>query len=253
MVALRHRPADMPGAVRGKGSARSGAGAAGPAEETGGASLFLATLRIRIPGQLWTGRFSTAHPSLRIEVLNRTEVDEHTSISDYWISGHPPGVWAPEIAGYSDVHRVESLAEVADGCLYRVTYRNPPIIYDYRRLRMPIQFPLRIQAGILMWEVIGRRREFEEVLRIARGRGTEVSVASIRRRPLRSHLPLLTEGQQRLLAQAMAAGYFAVPRGITLTDLARALGRSKSSVSEALALIEKKLLESALRPTTLRP
>jgi predicted DNA binding protein len=64
---------------------------------------------------------------------------------------------------------------------------------------------------------------------------------------------MLTEIQQQLLSQAMAAGYFAVPRGITLTDLARRLDRSKSAVSEAIAIIEKKLLESALRPTSLTP
>jgi predicted DNA binding protein len=51
----------------------------------------------------------------------------------------------------------------------------------------------------------------------------------------------------------MAAGYFAVPRGITLTDLARQIGRSKSAVSEAIAIIERKLLETAVRPRGLTP
>ncbi|HYA10968.1 MAG TPA: helix-turn-helix domain-containing protein [Thermoplasmata archaeon] len=221
-----------------------------PLEQDSEAPLFVATLRLRIPPDLWTGGFSERHRALRLEALNRTDLTEDTSISDYWISGHPPGAWAAEIESYADVVRVESLAEVADGCLYRVTYRNPPVVYAYRRLKLPIQFPLRIQGGFITWEVVGRRAEFDEVLRFARSRTKEVSVVSIRRRPLRSHLPLLTESQHRLLAQAMAAGYFAVPRGITLTELARALGRSKSSTSEAIALIEKKLLESALQPTT---
>jgi len=212
--------------------------------------LFLATLRLRIPPDIWTGPFSERHRSLRIEALNRTDLTEDTSISDYWISGQPPGVWATEIGSYRDVVRVESLAEVGDGCLYRVTYRNPPVVYTYRKLHLPIQFPLRMQAGTLTWEVSARRAEFDEVLRFARSRTAEVSVVSIRRRPLRSHLPLLTDSQHQLLTHAMAAGYFAVPRGITLTELARGLGRSKSSISEALALIEKKLLESALRPAT---
>ncbi|MCI4327047.1 MAG: helix-turn-helix domain-containing protein [Thermoplasmata archaeon] len=48
----------------------------------------------------------------------------------------------------------------------------------------------------------------------------------------------------------MAAGYFAVPRGITLTDLAARLDRSKSAVSESIAIIERKLLESPRRSTT---
>jgi hypothetical protein len=213
--------------------------------------LLIATLRIHIPKNLWTGLFSRAHPSLRLEALNRTDVSSDVAVSDYWIGGGPPGIWAAEISGYPDVTHVESLAEVADGCIYRVTYGNPPIVYLYRRLHLPLQFPLRIQSGIITWEVVARRADFDEVLRYIKRRRLDVTIVSVRRRPLRSHLPALTQGQQQLLSDAMAAGYFAVPRGITLTDLAKQLGRSKSAVSESLAHIEKKLLESALQPSTL--
>ena len=216
-------------------------------EGTPGDQLFIATLKVRIPRTLWTGPFSAAHPTTRLEALNRTEVGPNVSVSDYWISGGPAGVWAREIATYRDVLGVESLAEVGDGCLYRITYRNPGVLAVYRRLHLPVQFPLRILDGWLTWEVVARRAEFDQVLEYMRHATTEMSVVSIRRRPLRSHLPILTEAQQQLLTSAMAAGYFAVPRGITLTDLAKRLGRSKSSVSESIAIIEKKLLESALR------
>lgn len=215
--------------------------------------LLIATIRVRIPKDLWTGTFSTRHPTVRLECLNRTDLSADSSVSDYWISGEPPGVWAAEISAYSDVSRVESLAEVADGCIYRVTYRNPPVVYEYRRVGIPLQFPLKMQAGALTWEVIARRSDLEEILRWVKTRDPELQVLSVRRRGLRTHLPFLTPSQQQLLSEAMGAGYFAVPRGITLTALARRLGRSKSSVSEALAIIEKKLLESALRPTTLLP
>jgi len=221
--------------------------------DSSGNGLFVATLRIRIPRELWTSVFSVAHPSLALEALNRTDVSKDVSVSDYWIGGQPPGVWAREIAGSPDVLKVDSLAEVGGGCLYRVTYRNPPIIYLYRELGMPMQFPLRLQGGFIRWEVVARRSDFEKVLRFARERDPDLQVLSIRRRSLRSHLPMLTEAQHELLVQAMAAGYFAVPRGITLTNLAARLGRSKSSVSESIAVIEKKLLESALRPSTLIP
>lgn len=215
--------------------------------------LFLATLRIRIPESLWTGAFSRAHPGVRLEALNQGEVTAETSVSDYWISGTPPGVWATEIARYADVVRVDSLAEVGDGSLYRIVYRNPPVIYLYRRLRLPLQFPLRIQAGHISWEIAARYSEFQEFLAHARRADPDVKIVSIRRGPLRSHLPMLTDGQRTLLAHAMAAGYFAVPRGITLTALARKLNRSKSSISESIALIEKKLLETALQPKLAPP
>jgi len=223
-------------------------------EEESGGRLLLATLRVHIArAKLWTSGFSMAHPGVVIETLNRSEVSEDESVSDTWISGGPPGVWAREISSYPDVQRVDSLAEVGEGSLYRITYRNPPVIYLYRKLRIPLQFPMRIQAGYIRWEVVARRSEFEAILAHARTVDPSFQVVSIRRRPLRSHLPMLSEAQQELLAQAMAAGYFAVPRAITLTELARRLERSKSGISEAIAIIEKKLLESALRPTSLIP
>lgn len=218
-----------------------------------GDRLLLATLRIRIPAGLWTGAFTSAHPNVSLEILNRADVSKDVSVSDYWISGQPPGVWTREIGGYSDVLKIDSLAEVGEGSLYRVTYRNPPVIYLYRELGMPIQFPMRLQGGFIRWEVVARHSEFQRVLKHVGKVDPDFQVVSIRRRPLRSHLPMLTENQQQLLTQAMAAGYFAVPRGITLTALARRLDRSKSGVSEAIAIIEKKLLESALRPTSLSP
>jgi hypothetical protein len=211
------------------------------------AGVLIATLRVRIPRTTWTGPFSLSHPEVRMEVLNRSDVTPDVSVSDYWIDGATPGGWAREILSYDEVLKVDSLAEVGGGCVYRITYQNPPVIYLYRRLGLPIQLPLRIQSGSLEWEVVARRSEFEEVMSYARGVDPDLAILSIRRRPLRSHLPMLTVSQQALLSQAMAAGYFAVPRGITLTALARRLHRSKSAVSERIALVEKKLLESAIR------
>jgi len=216
--------------------------------------LLLASLKIRIPPKgPWTGAFSRTHPGLFLDVLNRSEVTEDVSVSDYWIGGRPPGVWAREIAGFPDIVKAESLAEVGEGSIYRITYRNPPIIYLYRKLRLPLHFPFRIQGGFIHWEVAARRSELDTIIRYARQVDPEFQLTSIRRRPLRTHLPVLTDAQQQLLTQAMAAGYFAVPRAITLTNLAHQIGRSKSSVSEAIAIIERKLLESALRPGGIDP
>jgi len=208
--------------------------------------ILLATIRVHIPRRIWTGPFSSRHPDIRLEVLNRTEVLSDVSVSDYWISGGLPGEWAPEIASFPDVLQVDSLAAVGDGCLYRIKYRNPPVIELYRRLHLPLQFPLRIQAGILTWEVVSRYAQFQRIMAHARQADAGVEVISLRRQPLRSHLPILTDSQHALLTEAMTAGYFAVPRGITLTELARKLDRSKSAISEGIAIIEKKLVESAL-------
>jgi len=209
--------------------------------------LVIATVRIGIPANLWLGRFTRRHPSLSVEIMNRSGVTPELSVSDYWISGGPPGGWTREIAAFPDVRSVDSLAELAGGCIYRVTFENPPIVYLYRKLGVPLQFPQRARAGQMFWEVAARDNDFRRILAYARSVDRSAAILSIRRRPLRSHLPELTDAQHALLTTAMAEGYFAVPRAITLTGLASKLGRSKSSISESLALIEKKILESAMR------
>ena len=258
--ALRRRGSHREGASTSRASRGTGPSGAARlrrlrrvAPDASGPGLLIASLRVSIPQDVWAGPFSTRNSGVRLEVLNRTDLTKDTSVSDYWIGGQPPGAWAEEISVFADVLKVESLAEVGDGCIYRITYRNPPVVYEYRRLGLPLQFPLKIQNGTMTWEVIGRRADTEDILRFAKSRDPGLQVLSVRRRGLRSHLPLLTSAQQQLLTDAMSAGYFAVPRGITLTNLAVQLGRSKSALSEALAVIEKKLLESALRPTTLLP
>jgi hypothetical protein len=215
--------------------------------------LLLATVTLRIPDQTWTGPFSRRHPREQLEILGRSESGRGSMVADHWISGRPAGVWAREIASFSDVLAVESLAEVGDGSLYRVQFRTPPIVDLYRRLEVPIPFPVRIRAGHVQWEVVARAPDFAEILAFGRRVDPHLRIRWTRTPPLRSHLPLLTPKQRELLHRAIAAGYFAVPRRIRLGDLARELNRGKATVSESLARIEQKLLESALRNTLARP
>jgi len=220
-----------------------------PAGSAGGAKserLLVATLQVRIPNSVWTGPFSRKHPTTIMEILGRSEVGRKVLVADHWISGRPPGVWRKEIARYPDVLHVDCLTEVGEGSLYRVRFLGPSIVKLYRRLEVPIPFPLRIQAGYIQWEVVARTSQFREILRFVRSIDPKAKIAWTRKSPLRAHVPQLTKAQTSLLQRAIAAGYFAVPRRITLIDLAREVNRSKSAVSETMARIELKLLESAL-------
>lgn len=215
--------------------------------------VIVGRFRFRAPEALWAGAFSVRHPRVRVEYLNRGEITLDVSVSDCWIGGGPPGVWAPEISRFPDVVKVESLSEMGTGSLYRVTFRNPPIIDFLRSLRVPLQFPVWFQSGFGGIEVVIHRSEFEAFKRFARSVDPAVHVESIRRGPLRSHLPLLTSAQRTILLDALSSGYFAVPRRVTLTELARRVNRSRSALSRTIAVIERKLLESALTPVTIRP
>lgn len=209
--------------------------------------LLLGTVTARVPDATWMGPFSRRHPRVGIDILGRSEAGRDLMVADHWIGGLPAGVWAREIASFPDVRKVESLAEVGDGSLYRVKFRTPPVVELYRRLAMPLPFPIHIQGGNIYWEVVARPAEFEQVLRFARTVDPKARLRWTRTPRLRTHLPLLTPSQRSLLGRAIALGYFAVPRRISLVELARRSNRSKAAVSQALALIEKRLLESMIR------
>jgi len=166
-------------------------------------------MTVRVPDSSWTGPFSRRHPRTVIEVLGRNETGRREVVADHWISGRPAGVWAREIASYPDVLKVESLAEVGDGSLYRVKFRAPAVVELYRRLEMPLPFPIRLQGGQVRWEVVARQAQVEALLRLARGLDPEARVAWTRTPPLRAHLPLLSPSQRALLDRAIEAGYFA--------------------------------------------
>ncbi len=57
----------------------------------------------------------------------------------------------------------------------------------------------------------------------------------------------LTEHQRRVLREAVAAGYYEIPRRANLDDLARRLGISRSSVADALRRAEAKAVRLILR------
>jgi hypothetical protein len=209
--------------------------------------FLLGSATLRIPSDTWTGPFSRRHPDVEIVILGYSEISPKIVIADHWIGGRPAGVWAKEIATFSDVRGVESLAEVGDGSIYRVRLRAPAIVDLYRRLEVPFPFPIHIQGGQVRWEIAARAREFDQILAFARRLDPSLRLRWTRTPVLRDHLPLLSASQRALLDRAIVSGYFAVPRRVSLTELARSSNRSKAAVSEALAVIERKLLESAIR------
>ena len=251
MREVRRRSPQHPHARSTHGSSRSGTAERllrlrRASDRAGAERLVVVTLRIEMAQDHWLGRFSHLHPELRLEALYRMTVDRRTSVLDYWIAGGPPGCWTREIAAYPDVRRIEALAEMGDGCLYRIVQRTNPIAHLYSELRLPLKFPLSIRGGSIAWEVVAKRREFDTILAFLARRRLGVTGLSVRGDLLPGTASILSPRQQRLLTEAMSAGYFSVPRGITLTELAERLGRSKSALSESLAVIERSLLEHSL-------
>jgi predicted DNA binding protein len=214
--------------------------AAGPTTDR----LAVMKLEIATPPDSWYGPFSVRHPELVIEVTNVMTLENGDSLAEYEIYG-PPVDWTPEIRGYPDVIEVVSLGARTEYGLYNVRYRQSSVITIVRELEVLVRYPRTVRAGLLEAEVIAPVVKMRELVDRLEKNGNRPRLMSVRRDSLRSVHLVLTPVQRTLFRQALASGYFEVPRRITLTRLATKVGRSISTVSATLATVEKKLAQAA--------
>ena len=200
-------------------------------------------LRVPLPGSAWVSRFSEINPEVRIEVLSRLDVGRNRSLTEVVLHVPDPGPWAEEVRRLPLVEEVEELEGGPNAVHLRVIHRTSEFIPIFRELRLMRRFPFTIQAGDASWVVVAPAPKIRLLLGRLREKVPDAAIESVRHSEEPGAGGILTARQAELLRRAMAAGYFEVPRRITLTDLAKTLGMAVSSLSEALAIVEKKLLE----------
>jgi predicted DNA binding protein len=202
-------------------------------------------LEVKVPQKDWVGEFTRRHPELVVENLNITAVAGGDLLGEYEIYG-PPVDWTSELASSPDVVEVDSLSVGPDLGRYRLQSRKTALLDLTKGLGLIARYPRTIQNGILECEVIARLSRLRRMVERYTEAGFEPHLVSLRRNTLRSAKLSLTPIQRALFRQALALGYFEVPRRITLTRLADKVSRNKSSVSTTLATVERKLAEFAV-------
>ncbi len=176
--------------------------------------------------------------------MSRLDLDRGRSLSDVRVHAPAPGPWLEAVRALPPVEEAEELEATADGIHLRVVHRTSPFVAIFRELRLMRRFPFVIDAGVASWVVVAPERKIRELLAQLQKAAPSATLASIRRAVPGGGDGVLTARQADLLRRAMAAGYFEVPRRISLTELAARLDLSASSLSETLAVAEKKLLEN---------
>jgi len=205
--------------------------------------LAIMRLEFDIPRDVWLSAFSRAHPDLLIEVHNTMTVAPKQTLGDFEIYG-PKKDWTSEIARYRDVLQVTRLDVFPDLSRYRVRFSQPIYLALAHDLALLLRYPRTAQDGVFNCETVAETSQVHRLIARLRDAGCKARVVSLRRDSLRSCRPTFTPVQREIFRQALASGYFEVPRRITLTGLATKLSRSKSTVSETLAVVERKLAET---------
>lgn len=133
----------------------------------------------------------------------------------------------------------------------RVETDAPLLLVAAKRSGLPIEMPLDIEAGVAQVEVTGEHGRVAALGRQLDELGLEFDVESVRQRI--DSRRLLTDRQREILFAAVDLGYYDVPRGATLTDVADHVGIAKSTCSELLQRVERAVIHEFVDCLPRRP
>ncbi len=195
-----------------------------------------------LPPAAWIGQLSRRFPEARIEVLARLEIEKGKMLTDLRITLPESHDWATEIGSAPTVLRTEQLGDQGDAALVRVVHTSRGFLPILAKLQILRQFPFPIVNGHATWTVVCRESRLRRLVQGLERSAPDVTVEAIHSHFTTNATDGLTPRQREIFQRAMSLGYFEVPRHLTLTELADRLGVSKSTLSEALAIIERKIL-----------
>lgn len=201
-------------------------------------------LRFELSRKLPLSVFTRNHPSLVVIVRSSQQVSNGRCIAELDVVGSRSSECVEELARLAGVQSVSLMGTIGPLTRIQVVCQLPDYLALASELEMLPRFPRVVQNGEYTFEVAARRSRLRRLIRELQRISPAVHVRRFATSPMRARLRILTPQQYGLLHDAVTAGYFEVPRGITLTKLARRLERSKSTISRNLALIEKELVEA---------
>jgi HTH DNA binding domain len=200
-------------------------------------------LRVRLPKDAWMATLTRAHPSVRVDVMDRLEISARRVLFDLQLPSKPRVDWNEELRKLSGVEAVELIDADSRYEIYRVIFTGRTFVPLVKRLRILRRFPFPVQDGVATWIVVGPESRVRGLITNLRRSRIAFSVDSLRRGLRTEARQLLTPRQREVLGHAIADGYFDVPRRVSLTKLATRLGVAASTLSVTLAVIEKKIVE----------
>lgn len=210
----------------------------------------IAKIRVQLPRGSPASILTLRHPEMVLVVVSEQSAIDGKILLEVDVIDSQPVDFARELSRLPGVASVCRIGARQSRARFRVVAEPPRHLTAAITLGVVYRYPLVVRDGqctlVLEAEISGLRRLLRELRRIC----PEVKLMSWGRENIPTFPPALSSRQQALLYQAIATGYFEVPRRITLTGLASQIRRSKSSVSRALSLIENRIVEASVLPTT---
>jgi AraC-like DNA-binding protein len=203
--------------------------------------LTMCKVRVSIKEGHWLFDISRRHPEVVFDVMAIQDLGNGERYTDVRIRSTQMIDWYAELSATSQVLSVERVGAAGYNTDLRVRTRKTPIFNLMDELHILWRLPCPVKNGGLPMVVTGSEKSIRQLMKAVRTGNVQAEIEAVYRNE-KGDEGFLTRRQTEVFSKAMAAGYFDVPRLITLTDLATELGMSSSSLSEILAKVEKKIV-----------
>ncbi len=149
------------------------------------------------------------------------------------------------------IHSVEAIVPPKGKILATLQVDNCHACHELANSECFLTDATASEGGGLEWRLLApQRSSVETLVRTLQERGISVELAAIKSVKGSGSL---TDRQDRVISLAYQLGYFEFPKKINLSDLAKKLGVSKSSLSETLRTGEEKILHAYFQGLMKRP
>lgn len=202
---------------------------------------------MQLPPDLWITEVSTSYSSATFRLLTGAPVGERALELGEVTYSNPRAV-SDAIQDHPDVLEYEQLY-LEDGTAIAQYETTEQQLYEFLGdSSLPPEFPLIVEDGEMEFDVTATRDQFETMGTALDASGYEYELLSVVER--RNSETLLTERQHECLTVAFREGYFEVPRGCTLEEVAQVIGVDTSTASETIRRGTARILEWFLVGTT---
>lgn len=211
-----------------------------------GSDVVQVKLEFELPADKCIARLSRQHPDVVFKNMSMLPVPREMGNTLIEVNGTRARALLDDLDGDPNVESFKIVLESPDQVLVNMRVADPVVLKLISAHHLLIDFPLVFENGKGSMTLIGERKDVDALLDEMARRGIPVTLKSIGgSKPSE----ILTEKQKEVLVKAIKAGFFEVPRRVSLSSLASEFDVSPTALSEMMRRLSKKLAEHYIEST----
>jgi hypothetical protein len=200
--------------------------------------------KAKLPDGKWITKYSMKYSGMTFSVLSMLLLGDKTGNVVFQIEGECVRDLVADFRANSPVNDYVMLHESPGLLLLSVNMNGPLLLAAFVETSAPVKYPIIIQGGEATIELLAERPRIDSLLSAIERAGMVAEIHHIGRYAWE---PLLTPRQRAILERALDAGYFDVPRGVELRELASGFGIATATLSEDIRRILRKLATNCIK------